>query len=171
MRHLLGSGKRRGAILGLVAALLTFAGIGMAAWLITGSGAFFGQAASGITAPTVVGAAPATAMYPGGNGDIKASINNPNAVAVRLDANTTPPTITNDKSGSGCVASSFTWNQATVDAQLAAAGAGLTVAANAPAGAITLTGALSMSSAAGANCYGAVVTVTFPSGSLRWSTP
>lgn len=89
-------------------------------------------------------------LYPGGTGDVKVKVTNPNSFAVTITAVNGAGSITSDK-GAGCDAAtgvSFT-NQTGLTQ---AVGAGATVT-------FTLTGAAAMASTSASSCQGAVFTI------------
>ena len=132
-------------------ALLTIPAAALAAWHGAGSGTAAARATSAQALSTVDASASTSAqLYPGGSGDVKLSIHNPNAYPVRVTSVTGSGTITSDK-GAACDASTgVTFANQT--------GLSLDVAAGATT-TFTLSGAASMSNASDNACQGAVFTI------------
>lgn len=131
--------------------LMLVAGVAFAAWTATGSGNGYAKAGT-ISALTTVDASASTTaqLYPGGTGDVKLTVNNPNSFPVVVTAVAGNGTITSDK-GSACNASTgVTFTDTT--------GLSTTVAASGSA-TITLTGKAAMSSSSDNSCQGAVFTI------------
>ena len=130
---------------GVVASMLA-SGVAWAAWTADGTGNGYAKA----TTAQVLTTSTATAspqLYPGGSGDVKVTINNPNPYAVNVTSITGNGAITADLAGCTTTGVSFTnktgsWN----------------VAANGSS-TVTLTGAASMSNASDNACQGAVFTI------------
>ncbi len=126
-------------------------GLTLGNWAVSGSGNAYAKASTA-SALTLSDASAATSaqLYPGGSGDVKVRVTNPNAFGVTITAVSGNGLITSDK-GLLCDAStgvSFT-NQSNLSLGLAA-GATTT---------FTLTGAASMTNASDNSCQGAVFTV------------
>jgi hypothetical protein len=78
--------------------LATLLGIAFAAWVAGGTGQ--GTAKAGVAQPlTVSGGTPTNLLYPGGTGDVAATITNPNAYPVRVTGISGNGAITSDKPG------------------------------------------------------------------------
>jgi len=134
---------------GVVAGMLT-AGVAWAAWTANGTGSGYAKATTAQALTTLDASASTTAqLYPGGSGDVKVRINNPNAYPVRVTSVTGNGTITSDNAT--CTAStgvSFT-DQSSLTLDVAASSAST----------FTLTGAAAMSNASDNACQGAVFTI------------
>jgi hypothetical protein len=136
----------------LAALTITVAGgMTLGSWAVSGSGNAYAKASTA-TALTIGDASASTTaqLYPGGSGDVKVMITNPNAFGVTVTSVTRTGAIASDK-GAACDASTgvtFT-NQTNLTATVAA-GATQT---------LTLTGAASMSNASDNSCQGAVFTI------------
>jgi hypothetical protein len=144
--------SRRAAVLAAVLVLGgTAAGIGIAAWNITGSGSGYAKATTASTLTLGDASASTSAdLYPGATGSVKLSITNPNAFRIQVTAVTRTGAITSDK-GANCNGST---GVAFSDPS------GLTH--NVDAGAtttITLASAVTMSNASHNDCQGAVFTI------------
>src|SRR5215210_7271536 len=84
---------------GLVAGLLA-SGVAWAAWTADGTGNGYAKATSAQVLTTSDASASTVAqLYPGGSGDVKVTINNPNAYAVTVTGITGNGAITADKAG------------------------------------------------------------------------
>jgi hypothetical protein len=138
--------------LALAALTVTVAGgMTLGSWTVSGSGDAYAKATTA-TALTIGDASASTAaqLYPGGSGDVKVRVTNPNAFDVTVTGVTRTVAIASDK-GAACNASTgvtFT-NQTGLTATVAA---GQTQT-------ITLTGAASMSNASDNTCQGAIFTI------------
>ena len=134
-----------------VVGVMLAAGVAFAAWTATGSGNGYAKATTAQALTTVDASGSTTAqLYPGGTGDVKLTIHNPNPYAVRVTSVTGAGSITSDK-GAACDAStgvSFA-NQTGLTLDVAAASNGT----------FTLTGAASMSNSSDNSCQGAVFTI------------
>jgi hypothetical protein len=134
---------------GVVAGLMA-SGIAWAAWTANGTGEGYTKATTAVALTTDdVSATTVGQLYPGGSGDVKLTINNPNPYPVQVTSITGNGTIVADSGHAGCTTTgvSFanqtgTWN----------------VAANGET-AVTLTGAASMSNASLNACQGATFTI------------
>ena len=138
--------------LALAALTVTVAGgLTLGNWAVSGSGNAYAKAttASSLTLGDA-SAATSAQLYPGGSGDVKLKVTNPNSFDVTITSVTGNGTITSDK-GLLCDVStgvSFT-NQSGLSLSLAA-GATTT---------FTLSGAASMSNASHNSCQGAIFTI------------
>jgi hypothetical protein len=138
--------------LALAALTVTVAGgMTLGAWTVSGSGDAYAKATTA-SALTIGDASASTAaqLYPGGSGDVKVKVTNPNSFDVTVTGVTRTGTIASDK-GAACNASTgvtFT-NQTGLTATVAA---GQTET-------LTLTGAAGMSNASDNSCQGALFTI------------
>jgi hypothetical protein len=143
--------KRRWLLLAVLMLGAIAAGVGVAAWNVSGSGSGYAKAGSA-TGLTIGDASASTVadLYPGVSGAAKLKVTNPNAFGVRITTVTGTGVITSDK-GAACNAAtgvSFT-NQTGLTLDVAA-GATQT---------FTLAGAVAMSNASDNSCQGAVFTI------------
>jgi hypothetical protein len=125
--------------------------VAMAAWVTNGTGSGYARAgtAQALTTVDVSATTPAT-LYPGGNGNVRLSINNPNPYAVQVTAVARTGAITSD-AGAACDASTgVTFTDQT--------GLALNVPASSAA-TFTLNNVVSMSNASDNSCQGAVFTI------------
>ncbi len=126
-------------------------GVTLGNWTVSGSGNAYAKAKTAEALTLTDASASTTAqLYPGGSGDVKLRVTNPNGVDVTVTGVSGNGAITSDK-GAACNAStgvSFT-NQTSLTLSLAA-GATTT---------FTLTGAASMTNASDNSCQGAVFTI------------
>jgi|tagenome__1003787_1003787.scaffolds.fasta_scaffold20989868_2 hypothetical protein len=132
-------------------ALMIAAGVTFGSWSVSGAGNGYAKAVtpSNLTLNDA-SASTVAQLYPGGTGDVKVSITNPNAFAVTISGVSGSGTITSDK-GATCDAStgvSYT-NQTGLSLAL---GAGATQV-------FTLTGTAAMSNATVDACKGAIFTI------------
>jgi hypothetical protein len=132
-------------------ALIIAAGVTFGSWSLSGTGNGYAKAVtpSNLTLNDA-SASTVAQLYPGGTGDVKVSITNPNAFAVTITGVSGSGAITSDK-GATCDAStgvSYT-NQTGLSLAL---GAGATQV-------FTLTGAAAMSNSTVDACKGAIFTV------------
>jgi hypothetical protein len=137
-------------------------GIAVAAWTSAGSGA--ANAKAGTAAAPTTTAVPASAfvtglLYPGGPaGDAKIVVNNPNSYPVKVSSIVVNGTPTGTNGTGTCTTTGVSWAAQTPNAPVAAGGSAT----------LTLTGAVSMSTASDDGCQGALfavpVTVTVVSG-------
>jgi hypothetical protein len=141
---------KRAITLTVFLASILISSVALASWLASGTGSGFAKAttAQSLTTSTVAAVAD---LYPGGTGDLKITINNPNPYPVRVTqiARTADP-ITSD-AGAACDAStgvSMTTPQA-VTIDIAAGGSATS----------TLAGVMAMSNASDNSCQGATFTV------------
>jgi hypothetical protein len=131
-------------------ALALFAGVALASWVASGSGAGYTKAVTA-KALTTVGATATTVaqLYPGGSGDVKIKILNPNPYPIRvtdITGNGTIVTIPTDATCDGSTGVTFTDQH----------GLSLAVpAANGPSGTLfTLSGAALMGNSTVDACQG-----------------
>jgi hypothetical protein len=140
------------AVAGL--ATLIAAGIGIAAWSTSTSGNAYSKATTA-GAITLSDASASTSgdLYPGGSGDLKLRVANPNSFPVRITAValTSAGTIT-----SNVTACNTGGTGVTLTSQ---SGLTLDLAANAAATVLTVPGAVHMSSGSDTNCQGAIFTI------------
>jgi hypothetical protein len=132
---------------GVVAGVMA-GGVAFAAWTADGTGNGYAKATTAEVLTTSDASASTTAqLYPGGSGDVKVTINNPNDYAVNVTSITGNGAITADKAGCTVTGVSFTDTTGTWN-----------VAANGSS-TVTLTGKASMSNASDNACQGAVFTI------------
>ncbi len=138
--------------LALAALTVTVAGgMTLGAWTVSGSGDAYAKASTA-TALTIGDASASTTaqLYPGGSGDVKVKVTNPNAFDVTVTGVTRTGSIASDK-GAACNASTgVTFTNQTGLTATVAAGATQT---------LTLSGAASMSNASDNTCQGAIFTI------------
>ncbi|MDX6374833.1 MAG: hypothetical protein QOD98_3821 [Nocardioidaceae bacterium] len=158
----LGSMRGRGAIVVLVAAVTLLIGGGaIAYWRAAGGGS--GAETTGTTAAvTLSPATPTAALFPGGQTSVVLTVTNPNLFSVRvgslaLDTGQGSSGFDVDGAHTGCALAILSFATQTN------AGAGWTVAASGNLS-VTLTNALSMTSAAASSCQGASFTVYLVAG-------
>jgi hypothetical protein len=129
---------------------LLVASVAFAAWTASGTGQGYAKATTADAVTTLDASASTVAqLYPGGSGDVKVTVSNPNDYPVRLTSIAGNGTITSDK-GAACDASTgvtFTDQTGAFD-----------VPANDSA-TFTLSGAVAMSNASDNSCQGAVFTI------------
>ena len=148
-----GIGRKRTLLAGTVAAA-ALAGGAIAAWSTSGSGNASAKAATA-TALTLADASASTTgdLYPGGSGDLKLKISNPNNFPVRITAVTLTSggSITSSSSACNTAGHGVTFTNQT----------GLTVdlAANATNEVITLAGVVQMGASSANSCQGVVLTI------------
>ena len=134
---------------GLVAGLLA-SGVAWAAWTASGTGNGYAKATTAQALTTSDASASTTAqLYPGGSGDVKVTINNPNPYAVDVTSINGSGAITADAGHSGCTTTGVSFTNQTGTWNVAAASSST----------VTLTGAASMSNASDNACQGAVFTI------------
>jgi hypothetical protein len=161
MTRLLGSRKARLAAV-LVTALI-LAGGAAAYFTSTGSGTASATASSAGQPVTISAGTPSGQLYPGGSGDVVATVSNPNPAAVRINSLALDPSQgTNgfavDSGHSACDTSVLAFTTQTNGGNGWTAPAG----GNLP---ITLAGAVSMGAGAANACQGATFTVYLKKGS------
>ena len=139
--------RRKLTLLGAVMALFLLGSVVFAAWLVTGEG---NGAAQATTADDlVVGPGSTTAdLYPGSNGDVELSIENPNAFDVTLSSIAADGAVTT--TAPGCNTTGVTFTAPATAGQVIAAGATLS---------LSLPNAASMSNASDNACQGATFSV------------
>ena len=142
---------KRGSVLVTLVGVALAGTVAMAAWTAGGTGDGYSKATTAQALTTIdVSGSTSAQLYPGGTGDMKLRINNPNPYAVTVSSVTGSGSITSDK-GAACNAStgvSFT-NQS---------GLSLSVPASSAA-TFTLAGTVAMSNASDNSCQGAVFTI------------
>jgi hypothetical protein len=142
--------RKKFIVAGGVVAGLMASGVAWAAWTADGTGAGYAEATTAVALTTDdVSATTVGQLYPGGSGDVKLTINNPNPYPVRVTSISGNGTITADAGHSGCTTTgvSFADQTGTWD-----------VAANDETS-VTLSGAASMSNASLNACQGATFTI------------
>lgn len=139
-----------GAI-GIGTGALLALGIAYAAWTATGSGSGASEATTALALSTVDATALTSAqLYPGGSGDLKVKIQNPNPFGVTISSILPNGAITSDK-GAGCDASTgLAFGGRTGLTEVVPANGTVTV---------TLVGAVTMDGSSDDACQGAVFTV------------
>lgn len=150
------------SLLAAVVAVLTMAGGAFAYWTGAGSGTASGGTSTGPLI-TLSPGSPTAALYPGGSTSVVLTITNANTVDVRvsslvLDTSQGTSGFTVDSAHSGCGLGTLS---------LSAQTTGWTVPAHATVDgtlSVTLTNALSMTSAAASACQGATFTVYLVAG-------
>lgn len=131
--------------------LVLTAGVAFAAWTASGSGNGYAKAQTVQSLTTVDASASTTAqLYPGGTGDVKVTVSNPNSFPVTITGVSGNGTITSDK-GAACNASTGVTFTDTTGLSNSVAASGSTT--------ITLTGKAAMSSSSDNTCQGAVFTI------------
>ena len=149
---ILASRARLAIALALVAVIIA-GGVTFGSWAVSsspGNGYAKALTAQNLTFNDVSATTSAT-LYPGGSGDVKVSVNNPNPFAVTITAvNGTGGAITSDK-GAACDGSTgVTYTNQTGLTQAVAANSSAT---------FTLAGAAHMSNASDTTCQGAVFSI------------
>lgn len=143
--------KRRAAFIGAFVGAMLIASVALASWLASGTGSGFAKADTAAALTTSTVAATTGLLYPGGTGDLKITINNPNPYPVQVtQIARTAAAITSD-AGAACDAStgvSMTTPQA-VTIDIAAGGSTTT----------TLAGVMSMDNTSDDSCQGATFTI------------
>lgn len=145
--------RKKIAVAAVVTIAFVAAGVGIAAWSVTGSGTGYAKATSS-SALTLSDATASTSadLYPGASGTVKLKVSNPNAFPVRITAVAGNGAITSDQ-GAACDA-------ATGVAFVNQSGLTLDLAANATNQVFTLTaGSVTMSNASDNSCQGAVFSI------------
>ena len=147
---------RRRTILGLALLLLLIgaASVAIASWSTSTSGNGYSKAST--ASPLVLSDASASTsgdLYPGGSGDLKLKVANPNSFPVRITAValTTAGTITSNVAACNTGGTGVTFTNQS--------GLSLDLAANAAATVFTLSGAVHMSNSSDTTCQGAIFTV------------
>ena len=146
--------RRTKLLVALAVALVVAAGAG--AWWTNGSSGT-GSGPTGSPLPLTITAVTPSAnlLYPGGSGDVKLAISNPNAYSVRVNS-LVGTGIDADGAHSGCDTSALTF---TTQGNL-----GWNVPANTTVPNLTLTNAISMALGAANACQGAVFTIHLQTG-------
>jgi hypothetical protein len=135
----------------LTTGVILTAGIAFAAWTAGGSGNGYAKAATVGALTTVDASASTTAqLYPGGTGDVKITISNPNAFPVTVTGVSGSGTITSNAGATCTNATGVTFTDTTGLTDVAAASTTTT---------ITLTNKASMSSSSNNACQGAIFTI------------
>ena len=131
--------------------VLLVAGVAFAAWTASGTGSGYAKAGSIQALTTVdVSASTTATLYPGGIGDVKLSVSNPNPAPITITGVSGNGTITSDK-GAACNASTgVTFTNQTGLSQVVPASGTAT---------FTLSGSAAMSTASDNACQGAIFTI------------
>jgi hypothetical protein len=140
------------AIVGIAAvnAVVLGTGIAYAAWTTNGSGSATAKAGTAQSLTTTVAAVTTGLLYPNGPaGDVKITINNPNAYPVRVTAVNGNGTITAAGGTGTCTTTGVTYTNQTGTWDVAASNSGT----------FTLTGAVSMTNTSQDGCQGATFTI------------
>jgi len=142
---------KRGGVLVTLLGVLLAGTIALAAWTAGGTGDGYSKATTAQALTTIDASASTTAqLYPGGTGDMKLRINNPNPYAVTVTTVTGSGAITSDK-GAACNASTgVTFTNQTGQTLSVPASSAVT---------FTLAGTVAMSNASDNSCQGAVFTI------------
>jgi hypothetical protein len=145
---------RRRTLLALLLLAAVLAGVAISAWSTSTSGNAYSKGATA-SALTLSDASASTTgdLYPGGSGDLKLKVTNPNNFPVRISAVslTSGGTITSNVSACNTGGTGVTLtNQSSLT---------LDLAANAPATVLTVPGAVHMSGASDNTCQGAIFTI------------
>lgn len=136
------------ALLGGVIVFLALAGTASAYWSVTGSGSGSAGAGSalGLTTSAVT---PSAQLYPGGTGDAKVTINNPNSFAVTV-TDVTGGTITGSGGAGTCSTTGVTFgDQHNMSTLIAAHGSST----------VTFANSVTMSNSSDNGCQGATFTI------------
>jgi hypothetical protein len=135
----------------LTTGVILTAGIAFAAWTAGGSGNGYAKAATVGALTTVDASASTTAqLYPGGTGDVKITVSNPNAFPVTVTGVSGSGTITSNAGATCTNATGVTFTDTTGLTDVAAASTTTT---------ITLTNKASMSNSSNNACQGAIFTI------------
>lgn len=131
---------------------LSAAGIAFAAWTadIDGTGGASAGSHQATTVLAVTPTAPEAQLYPGGTGDVKFTVKNPNPYPVRYTSVALNGAITSDKGLACNTSTGVTYTAPTGPWDVPAHSEGTT---------FTLTGAVSMSNASDNSCQGATFTI------------
>jgi hypothetical protein len=146
---------RRRTLLAIALLLaLVVAGIAISAWSTSTSGNAYSKATTA-SALVLSDASASTSgdLYPGGTGDLKLKVANPNSFPVRITAVslTSGGTITSNVAGCNSGGTGVTLTNQS--------GLTLDLAANAAASVLTVSGAVHMSSSSDTTCQGAIFTI------------
>jgi hypothetical protein len=142
---------KRGAVLLTLLGVAMASTIALAAWTAGGTGDGFAKATTAQVLTTVDASASTTAqLYPGGTGDMKLRINNPNPYAVTVTTVTGSGTITSDKGAACNAATGVSFTNQTGQTLAVPAGSAVT---------FTLAGSVAMSNASDNSCQGGIFTI------------
>jgi hypothetical protein len=143
--------RKRIIISGVTILALATAGLVYAAWTTSGSGSGYAKATSAQALTTDDVSATTTAqLYPGGTGDVKLKINNPNPYPVRVTDVARTGAITATGGTGTCTTTGVTFTDQT--------GQTIDIAANGSTS-VTLNNAAAMSNASDNGCQGATFTI------------
>jgi hypothetical protein len=132
--------------------VLLMAGVAFAAWTASGTGTGYAKAVTAQALSTLdVSAQTSADLYPGGDGDVKLKISNPNAYPIEITDVSGEGAITTASDDAACDASTGV----SFEDQSYSNGSGLDVPANGSA-TFTLSDAVSMSNASANACQGEV---------------
>jgi len=146
--------RRRALLIVLALVAVVVAGVAIAAWSTSTSGNAYSKASTA-TALTLSDASASTSgdLYPGGTGDLKLKVANPNPFPVRITAVslTSGGTITSNVGACNTAGHGVTFTNQS----------GLTIdlAANAAATVVTVAGSVHMASSSDNSCQGAIFTI------------
>lgn len=142
---------KRGAVLLTLLGVAMASTIALAAWTAGGTGDGYAKATTAQVLTTVDASASTTAqLYPGGTGDMKLRINNPNPYAVTVTTVTGSGTITSDKGAACNAATGVSFTNQTGQTLAVPAGSAVT---------FTLAGSVAMSNASDNSCQGGIFTI------------
>lgn len=129
--------------------LLLPAGVGYALWTASGNGNGEARSRSAIALTVAAGTASAQ-LYPGSTGDVVFTVTNPNPYRVSVTA-WSGASVTGTSDSVNCPASNFSLNSGSFGAA--------TIDGGGASATVTVTGGITMNSAAGNGCQGVTVTV------------
>jgi hypothetical protein len=142
---------RRGGVIVTIIGVAMAGTVAFAAWTAGGTGDGYAKATTAQALTTIDASASTTAqLYPGGTGDMKLRINNPNPYAVTVTTVTGSGTITSDKGAACNAATGVTFTNQTGQTLSVPASSAVT---------FTLTGSVAMSNASDNSCQGGVFTI------------
>jgi hypothetical protein len=135
----------------IFAGVLMAGSLAFAAWTAGGIGNGYAKATTAQVLTTIDASASTTAqLYPGGTGDMKLRINNPNSYNVRVTSVTGSGSITSDKGAACNAATGVTFTNQSAQTLDVPAGTAVT---------FTLTGAVAMSNSSDNSCQGGIFTI------------
>jgi hypothetical protein len=147
---------KRAAIVGAAVIVMTGTGIAYAAWTASGSGSGYAKATTAQVLTTVDATADTVAqLYPGGSGDVRVTIHNPNPYPVKVTSISGNGTITASGGSGTCTVTGVSFDGAT----------GLSILVPARSNNVdgsasyTLTGNAHMDNTSDDGCQGAVFTI------------
>ena len=138
--------SKRAIVTSLFLGVVLASTVALASWLATGTGKGYAKAGTAQPLTTNVAAVTTGLLYPGGNGDVYITVNNPNPYPVSVTGVTgTTAIVTTDNNSTCDAATGVTFTNQTPST--------FTVAANST-GSMTFTGAAHMSNASDNTCQG-----------------